>query len=63
MKLSKDVYREFTTNIKLLESEGYEVPYEVEYLESGEFKIRILDDHDWEALDIVLKRAQEAQSV
>jgi len=61
--LSKSDYRDFTTNIEILESEGYEVPYEVEYLETDEFKIRIIGDHDWDALDIVLKRAQEARSV
>ena len=61
--VSKDDYRDFTTNIKILESEGYEVPYEVEYLETDEFKIRIIGDHDWDALDIVLKRAQDARSV
>ena len=53
--LSKDDYRQFTINVGKLTEQGYDFAHEVEYMEDGTFKIRVLEDHDYDALDEMME--------
>ena len=49
--LSKDDYRQFTINVGKLTEQGYDFAHEVQYMEDGTINIRVLEDHDYNALD------------
>ena len=53
--LSKDDYRDFTTNAALLQEQGYDLPHEVVFKEDNTFEVTILGDHDWDALDDLME--------
>ena len=53
--LSKDDYRQFTINVDKLTEQGYDFAHEVEYTEDGTFKIRVFEDHDYDALDEMME--------
>ena len=53
--LSKDDYRQFTINVDKLTEQGYDFAHEVEYMDDGNFKIRVLEDHDYDALDEMME--------
>ena len=56
--LSKDDYRDFTTNAAILQEQGYDLPHEVQFLKDEKFEVTILGDHDWDALDEVMERSK-----
>ena len=39
----------------VLSKDGYDFAHEVEYMEDGTFKIRVFEDHDYDALDEMMK--------
>tara|TARA_B100001250_G_scaffold378329_1_gene368077 strand:+ start:507 stop:698 length:192 start_codon:yes stop_codon:yes gene_type:complete len=50
--LTEDEYREFNVRATILQSKGYDLPFEVEHLrEDRTFKIKIHGEHDFDELD------------
>ena len=56
--LSKDDFRQFTVNAQVLHEQGYDLPHEVKFLEDDKFEVTVLGDHDWDALDELMEKAQ-----
>jgi len=42
---------EFVDKVNMLESQGYDLSYTIDRLESGKFKIELQGEHDLEHLD------------
>ena len=58
--LSKDDYRDFTNNAATLQEQGYDLPHEVQYLEDEKFEVTVFGDHDWDALDELMNKADKS---
>ena len=49
--INKDDYKDFTIQIDKLSDMGFNIPYTVEHLQNGKFKIEVTTDFDLDELD------------
>ena len=49
--LQPDDFREFNERVAILTEQGYDLPFTVELLKDGTFKVELHGEHDFEELD------------